>query len=164
MIKTGLSNIFENKQGHKFEISSSVIEQMVHFIQNFPDRSEAGGVMLGRFIINSKDVVVDKITAPMKGDIKSRFRFFRSKYPHQARIDEEWTTSCGTCNYLGEWHTHPEPTPAPSLCDMSDWKKKLLLDSFDSDFLFFVIVGTEQINAWQGIRKKLSINQLTPII
>ena len=163
MITTDLSNIYINKQGHKFEISSSAVEQMIHFIQNSPDTSEAGGVMLGRFIINSKDVVVDKVTVPMKGDNQSRFRFFRSKHLHQAQIDDEWATSSGTCNYLGEWHTHPEPNPTPSLCDLINWKKKLLFDRFDSDSLFFVIVGTKQINVWQGIRKTLVMILLTPI-
>jgi integrative and conjugative element protein (TIGR02256 family) len=155
--------IYSNQMGHKFEIGNKAIELMITFIQNSPSMPESGGVLLGRFIINSNDVVVDKVTVPTQGDRQGRFRFFRSHKPHQARIDEEWITSEGTCNYLGEWHTHPEANPIPSFCDLANWKKRLIFDRFDSDSLFFVIVGTEQINVWQGFRRTLAIEPLAII-
>jgi integrative and conjugative element protein (TIGR02256 family) len=61
---------------------------------------------------------------------------------------------------LGEWHTHPELDPSPSSIDLAGWRNKLLFDQFDSDVLYFVIVGKEQINAWQGNRKTLVIEKL----
>ena len=160
MITTELPYVFYNQQGHKFEISLGVVGQMAQFIQRLPGTQEAGGVMLGRFIIGTEDVVVDKITRPMSEDIQHKFRYFRSRRLHQAIITDEWETSGGTCNYLGEWHTHPEPYPKPSIIDKAGWKKRLINDKFDSENLYFVIVGIEKIEAWQGYRKKLNIEKL----
>lgn len=163
MITPQIPYIFENKHEHKFEMSIAVLDRMIQFIQHVPEKHEAGGVMLGRFIVGSDDVVVDKITVPMIGDKRSRFRFFRSRNPHQTVIGQEWEASGGTCNYLGEWHTHPEPNPEPSFVDLAGWKKKLAFDQFDSGCLYFVIVGTERVNAWQGYRKSLRIEALKRI-
>lgn len=157
MISPQTPYIFRNKLGHKFEISISVLNRMFQFIQHVPGKREAGGVMLGRFIVGSDDVVVDKITVPMPGDRQGRFSFFRSYKLHQSVITQEWEASGGTCNYLGEWHTHPQPIPEPSFVDIACWRKKLMFDRFDGNCLYFVIVGTERLNVWQGYRKSLTI-------
>jgi len=151
---------FINVRGNKFKLGHAAVAQMIGYVQNEPSKREAGGVLLGRYILGCEDVIVDRITMPTKRDRQSRFRFFRSARLHQQAIDEAWTSSGGTCNYLGEWHTHPEPDPSPSFIDMLGWRKKLLFDKFDSDVLYFVIVGTGQINAWQGHRRTLSIEKL----
>lgn len=163
MLLPGMPYIFINELGHKFEICQPVVELMTQFVQNHPRRPEAGGVLLGRFIIDSDDVVVDKITVPTKADKQSLFRFFRSAKHHQLQITREWSASGGRCNYLGEWHTHPEPNPSPSDCDLADWRKRLQFDTFDSNFIFFVIIGTYQLKVWQGVRKTLAIELLSPI-
>ncbi len=154
------SLIFQNQTGARFKLSSQVTAQLLGYRQDTSDKPEAGGVLLGRFILNCNDVVVDKITIPMPGDKRGRFRFFRAAGLHQQIIDEVWSSSEGTCNYLGEWHTHPESVPIPSLIDHLGWRKKLLFDQFDSKVLYFVIVGTEKINVWQGSRMSLKVEQL----
>lgn len=164
VIKIGFPYIFYNEQGHKFEISLGIVEQMAQFVQHLSGKYEGGGVMLGRFIVGSEDVVVDKITKPMIEDKQSQFRFFRSRNLHQAIITEEWEASGGTCNYLGEWHTHPESNPKPSFVDKGEWKKKLFFDQFDSDFLYFVIVGTKSINVWQGYRNTSTFKRLMRLL
>jgi integrative and conjugative element protein (TIGR02256 family) len=118
---------------------------------------------MGRFINNSEDIVVDKITLPMPGDKATRFSFFRNRNSHQKIIDREWEASCFTCTYLGEWHTHPEPIPTPSFVDKNDWKRKMKQDVFDSDFLFFMIVGTAEIWLWEGNKHKNSITALNKV-
>jgi integrative and conjugative element protein (TIGR02256 family) len=152
--------VFQNAKGDRLKLHRAVVGEMCNYIQDKRIKVEAGGVLLGRYILNCEDVVVDKITKPMKDDRRSRLRFFRSARLHQQVINEAWISSRGTCNYLGEWHTHPEPDPSPSFIDLVGWRKKLLFDKFDSDVLYFVIAGTEQINAWQGGRKTLAIEKL----
>lgn len=124
---------------------------MKRYIQSEPQKPEAGGVMLGRHILNSGDIIVDKITIPMKADRQQRYHFYRSRKSHQTLIDIAWRESNGTCTYLGEWHTHPEVTPFPSYVDILNWHRKLLTDYF-SKALFFVIVGTIEIKVWEGQR------------
>lgn len=114
--------------------------------------SEAGGVMLGRLLLDSPHVIIDEVTAPLAGDRRSRFAFDRARRSHQEYVSRRWFESGGTCLYLGEWHTHPEPIPQPSATDERDWRRRLAKDTFDVDTLFFVIVGTSVLKAWEGHR------------
>ena|SRR5437870_3782001 len=135
----------------RLRIGPDAVTSMHRYAQNGPNRTEAGGVLLGRHLLDTDDIVVDKVTAPGVGDYRSRFRFFRARLPHQEMIDGLWRESGGTCTYLGEWHTHPEAVPRPSFLDRLEWWRKLLFDSFTAP-LFFVIVGTEQTCVWEGDR------------
>ena len=151
---------FIDSTNNKIKIGPRALSGMMSFIQDTHRKDEAGGVLLGRFLIGNNDVVVDHITIPMPGDKRTRFGYFRSKL-HQKRISEAWVSSRGTCNYLGEWHTHPEDDPAPSSHDFANWENKLASDKFDSDFLFFVIVGTVRVNVWKGYRNNSLFEKLT---
>ena len=155
--------VFADSLNGKIKIGPAALLPISSFVQDDHKKTEAGGVLLGRFLIANSDVVVDQVTIPMVGDKRSRFHFFRSRHAHQKQILEAWTLSQGTCNYLGEWHTHPESDPHPSGYDFENWKKKLKFDKFDSDFLFFVIVGTTQINVWKGYRNNLSFENLNAV-
>jgi len=161
--------IIENKKEFVFhrsttgylKISSLATQKMARFIQTSPNATEAGGVLLGRFILNSEDIVVDDITIPHKKDKRTRHCFIRNKHSHQLEILKRWKESNGTCNYLGEWHTHPEPNPQPSSNDLKDWQRILKQTRFDAESLFFVIVGTEQLFVWEGLKNTLEIKRLT---
>lgn len=63
-------------------------------------------------------------------------------------------------NYLGEWHTHPEASPNPSVFDILGWKRLLKVTRFDGICLYFVIVGTEQLKVWEGNKHSLEIRLL----
>ena len=152
--------VFLNSAGHRFKLRRSVAVQMYFYLQNKPGIEESGGVLLGRYILDCSDTVVDRITTPMAGDRRTRIRFFRSARSHQQIIDAAWVSSNGTCNYVGEWHTHPEPDPSPSLVDIMDWRRRFLFDRIDSEVLYFVILGTHQLNVWQVNGDTLRIEKL----
>lgn len=142
---------FVRPGGFRFEISVPVWLIMQRFQQSEMHMAEAGGVLLGRHLRDGSAIIVDDITTPLSGDRRARARFFRAQRRHQAIIDEAWRTSNGTCTYLGEWHTHPEPIPTPSAVDWSDWQRRLVSDQY-SEPIFFVIVGTKHTSAWEGRR------------
>jgi len=146
--------------GLHFEISVPAWTLMQCSRQNEPHMAEAGGVLLGRHLRDGSAIIVDAITTPLLDDQRSRARFFRAQSRHQAVIDEAWHASNGTCTYLGEWHTHPEPIPTPSTIDWADWQRRLRSDRF-SEPIFFVIVGIPGVAAWEGNRsgvlKQLSL-------
>ncbi|OQP45119.1 hypothetical protein A4D02_34720 [Niastella koreensis] len=156
--------IYKLSNDGRIKLSSNVLITMDGFIQREETTPESGGVLLGRFIKYSKDIVIDKISVPMKDDICTRYSFKRLSLGHQKMIDEEWTQSKGTCNYLGEWHTHPEEFPIPSNVDTRNWKRKLKSDVFSARFLYFIIVGMTEIKIWEGDRRTLEIKQLLKII
>ena len=153
--------IFLRPDGTRLEISAAAWQIMQHFIQRAGSATEAGGVLLGRHLCDGSAIIVDSVTTPMEGDRRSRTRFHRAQRGHQAAIDAAWTASDGTCTYLGEWHTHPEAVPAPSGMDLRDWQRRLRVDTY-TEPLFFVIVGIEQIRAWEGRRSGLIV-PLRPI-
>lgn len=121
---------------------------------------EAGGILLGRLIESSPDIVIDAATPPHPEDRESRFSFFRRKEPAQHRVNIAWMASGGTSIYLGEWHSHPEDDPHPSGQDLSNWKRILRYVKCEHDALFFLIVGRHHSRAWEGSRDSGAITAL----
>ncbi len=142
--------------GGKLEISIRALTQMREFVQDAPYKREAGGVLLGRYIRESLDIVVDEVTVPMWGDRRGWFNFFRARRPHQKAIDRAWQESGGTTTYLGEWHTHPECVPTPSPTDLKDWERQLKKDVFDGDSLYFIIIGIDSLRIWEFNHRNLT--------
>ncbi|GAX38908.1 hypothetical protein NIES3585_49600 [Nodularia sp. NIES-3585] len=128
---------------------------MLAFVQHTRCKPEAGGVLIGRFIRDSADIVIDEVTVPMSGDRKRRFNFWRSRQPHQQVLDKSWLESGGTSTYLGEWHTHPENIPVPSDTDIKNWQDRLKKDIFNGDTLFFIIIGIKILRVWDGSKTTL---------
>lgn len=128
-------------------ITEEAVAQMLAFAQRSWYQNEAGGVMLGRHLLESDDVVVDEVTTPQNKDKRSRFGFFRSTN-HNLVAQEKWKLSDETLAYLGLWHTHPEDDPTPSGVDRHDWEKAVEMHAFHGDRLFFPIVGRKHIRVW----------------
>lgn len=128
-------------------IVEHALQQMLAYAQHHWWNREGGGVLLGRHLLDSHDVVVDEVSTPQISDRRSRFTFFRScRHEHLAR--QRWLEQERTSAYLGLWHTHPEPDPNPSSADRRDWYQAVSGDTFEGDRLFFPIVGTEIIRVW----------------
>lgn len=141
--------LFNRAKDGRLAISSVAMTTMWNHRQLHPYDPEAGGVLLGRYVDNSADIVIDAVTVPQDGDLQARSRFLRARRGHQVLIDDVWNESNGTVTYLGEWHTHPEAVPHPSWVDRADWVRKGMFDVF-TEAIFFVIVGTEDLGVWEG--------------
>lgn len=98
---------------------------------------ETGGVMLGN--VSNGTIYVEKVS---NGGSKAihEYLYFRADNNYiEMFIDMEIANSGGKLRYLGEWHTHPEINPNPSVLD---------LDSIDEiaestgDFCLLVILGS----------------------
>ena len=151
---------FRRPDGGVLQIGPVVVECFSRYRQLPTDAPEAGGILLGRLIRDSHDVVLDEATEPSRLDQRTRFSFFRARQPAQKRINQAWCESSQTLNYLGEWHTHPEDDPLPSQLDRRDWLRTLDQAQFEQDFLFFVIVGRISIRAWEASRLSRSLGFL----
>lgn len=148
--------IFSRLDEGRFQLGTEVLNHLLSFIQDSPGKPEAGGILLGRHILDSQDIIVDLATQPLPGDRRTFLSFFRAKPSHQNIIDQVWRDSGGTCTYLGEWHTHPEQQPTPSNFDLENWQKKLKEDKYSAP-IFFVIVGIKEIFVWEAQNKNLFI-------
>lgn len=151
--------VFRRPNGGRIKLAPPVLRTMLSYAQYGPTDTEAGGVLMGRYLLGSHDVVIDALTVPMPGDRRTRYSFYRDKKRHQAAMDAAWRASGGHCTYLGEWHTHPEADPTPSGIDTRDWRRRLHDDRYH-DELFFLIVGTAAVRAWAGKGSRLTCESL----
>ena len=141
--------IFERPGGGVLRIADHVLALVAPYRQHDRFAPEAGGVLLGRIVIERPDVTVETLTIPSPDDRRSRFAFFRARKPTQAAINAAWQASGGTQNYLGEWHTHPEDHPTPSWVDQRNWQRIARDARFEQDALFFLIAGRVSLAAWE---------------
>lgn len=125
-------------------IETDVLEGLDDYRQTDPHSTESAGVLLGYRRGNHIHIV--QATLPAADDVRSRFSFTRRDKSHQQIATREWQRSGRTKDYVGEWHTHPEATPAPSMVDVSEWRS---LCSRSKKPLIFVILGTA--GNWYGI-------------
>lgn len=144
--------VFRVTSRQRLILVPGAVEKMQAFAQLHWWNTEAGGVLLGRHLLDSHDVVVDEVTTPQSSDRRSRFSFFRSRR-HETLARERWQVQSGTMAYLGLWHTHPETDPTPSGVDRNDWTQAVSSDTYEGDRLFFPIVGTHCIRIWTLSRR-----------
>lgn len=154
--------VFQRPNGGRIKVGRDALRTMRGYRQMSADAPEAGGILLGRFIVKSLDIVIDEVTVPTPADVCRRYFFKRDQSTHQQVVDQRWHDSGGTCHYLGEWHTHPEPSPEPSSYDLLEWERILRETMTDSGVLYFVIVGTRELRVWEGTRNT-SISVIYPL-
>lgn len=152
--------VYRVTQRQRLIIVEQALQQMRAFAQHRCWDREAGGVLLGRYLLDSCDVVVDEVTTPQNSDRRSRYSFFRSSQ-HEFAARKRWNEEERTLAYLGLWHTHPEPDPTPSGVDRRDWMQAVSGDTFEGNRLFFPIIGTHSIRIWtlsrRGAFRKLKL-------
>ncbi len=51
----------------------------------------------------------------------------------------------GILQYIGEWHTHPEPQPRPSNCDYQGWSQLLSNGKFNELPKLLWIAGNKKL-------------------
>jgi integrative and conjugative element protein (TIGR02256 family) len=140
---------FQRFRGGTIELGSAVVAVLDRYRQLEAGAQEAGGMLLGRLISESNDLVIDEATEPGKRDRKGRYFFFRGRSHAQKRVDEVWYRSHCTVNYLGEWHSHPEDDPSPSCADINNWRRISSKARYEQDCLAFVIAGREKTRIWE---------------
>lgn len=142
--------MFERRGGGRVKIAADVLAIFRRYRQLAPDAAEAGGILLGRRIRGSSDLIVDEATEPGRGDRRSRYAFVRARARAQRRVIDAWEETEGTRCYLGEWHTHPEADPVPSALDQRERLRLLASTQGAGDSLLFAIVGQARVRVWEG--------------
>jgi len=140
--------VFDLGEKVRLKITKNVLTKLKSFRQLSHKDPESGGVLLGRYMQDDSDVIIDEITIPQSNDRSTRFSFHKQQKEHQRIIDAFWLKSLGTCNYLGEWHTHPEDYPHPSTTDKKTWHRQFVETIFEGDALFFIIVGRKALTVY----------------
>jgi len=139
-------NIKFSNSTSKLYITGTVIEKFQRYEQK-KDCNESGGILIG--YTTKRCDYIRKITVPNKFDSQGLTFFIRSKKSAQKRINRYWKISEGSLIYLGEWHTHNEMNPKPSVVDIKMIKKVLNNTDMEIDFVYLIIVGVNN-TFWVG--------------
>jgi integrative and conjugative element protein (TIGR02256 family) len=143
------------------KISFEVLKKMFHYVQNDNNKPEAGGILIGHDLEDNNFSITD-ISIPSVYDKSSRFNFTRSKKNAQQILNKFFKESNGKKIYLGEWHTHPEDYPTPSLLDNKSILERMQKDVLNSEIIFMIIVGRKNFYIsfvkMDGIKNEKSIN------
>lgn len=115
-------------------------------------RREIGGILLG--FRRGDHLHVTAITKPGPSDQSSRFRFFRRDWSHQATAVRQWLASGFQIDWLGEWHTHPERHPRPSIVDVQTWCGQ---SNRRQTSMAYIIIGLD--GSWVG---RMDMGQTSP--
>jgi len=122
--------------------SNRVLRLLNSYRQHGPKANEAGGILLGQF--NGEVVLVTRASLPTPGDRCGRHSFVRNAQTAQVVVNYEFRNSEGLTNYVGEWHTHPEPQATPSSHDRRMIKSAFIRNDLVANFLLLTILGTEE--------------------
>lgn len=145
--------VWRTEDGIEGSISPTLIAMFGSWRQNKPLCKEAGGLILGFLDRETNGLLAENLTAPGRGDKRTRASFFRSdRHQHEAMLWNAKTGGRGT--QLGLWHTHPEADPSPSDVDKNDCCNVLRTGTFESRGLLYVIVGIRSVGCWYAQRGK----------
>lgn len=140
--------VFKAQDESLVVISTDVANTLLSYRQLSDSSHESAGVLIGER--RGAHIIIKTLSEPSRWDIRSRFMVDRVSKHHQKVVDNAFKNSNGEWHYLGEWHTHPENVPKPSMMDYSSWHKNLKL----SDPLILIIVG--RTDFW--VSKKIQDN------
>lgn len=132
-------------QDYKIKISKSVLEQRHQYRQTGSLSSESGGVLIGRQIISTGNLIIDLCTVPMPLDVCKRTRYLRKDPKHIEFFTTLRQRENNIYAYIGEWHTHPELIPSYSSMDLRNWKR---IGKESSMPHFHLIAGTKAFRIW----------------
>lgn len=138
------------------EISLDIESFFYKFATTYDFRIESGGILIGK-MKDISHIIITNLTVPQQKDYRYSFRFHRSEVGHQQLMDQIWKDSEYKKMYLGEWHTHREPYPAPSCVDSSGWLK-ISKKKQNSPWMLFIILGQQKFRLWtidKGVIKEL---------
>ena len=107
--------------------------------------AEKGGVLMGKLYPSSNKIVITHALI-CKNQKSSRYGLTLNTKCLQKKILKIWEENEGTVTYLGDWHTHPENNPKPSILDFKTFVLNYFTSKFDQNLLLYIIVGNNNKN------------------
>jgi len=124
-------------------LSDELLEILYSFRQVEMSTNESGGILLGQ--MKDTNIYLLRASTPNAKDRSHRMGFTRHKEVAQSIIDYEFLNSGKKTIYLGEWHTHPENDPSPSIQDSKMINDQFKKNELNEDFIVSFIVGNVSI-------------------
>ena len=133
---------------YQFEIKQEVIDALKNYVQH--EGNEMCGVLTGS-LVGDKRYRISKISPPCVKE-HTHCGCERDAVMANQFIEEDYKQSEYTRFYIGEWHTHPEDIPKPSVVDYRSIRNNYHTASLVVPILFMIIVGwqTFHISVYNG--------------
>lgn len=128
--------------GHDGSIvfSEEVLIAMQQYRQiDFHDK-EAGGQLFAKFEGN-KTIIVEA-TEPKRLDKRTRYGFIPNRWIQSLEIKAKHRQGK---HFVGDWHTHPEPIPSPSIDDINGMVECYRESQHELKKFVMVILGTANL-------------------
>ena len=140
----------KHKTEKKFKvvITQNVSSIFENYKQIKADSVEACGILIGKHSEDGRRITLDFATPPSLNDRRKKYSFKIDSQYHQKVLNQQFYESQNESVYLGTWHSHPEPIPSPSRCDINDWKKQYEKNKCLFDKMIFIIVGESATRYW----------------
>lgn len=117
--------------------------------KHFPE--EVGTALVGTYSDDGWEATI-KDVAPLTTDSKSACSTFtRGSVGLREHFETLFSASNGRTHYVGEWHSHPNGTPEPSLVDDQSMFEIASDPSERCPHCILVIVGTDQNHEEMGV-------------
>ena len=123
----------------KVEIKESALQKLQKVRQT--NGSEVGGLFTGSEI-GTDNYRIGKISDPcIVFNSSSKYGCTRDATLANIFIQQDYETSNHSRYYLGEWHTHPEENPTPSLTDIASIRDVYSKSDLVINGVFLIIIG-----------------------
>ena len=134
----------------KLMLNIDVKEKIKSIQSEHTFKKEIGGILVGAYDAEIECLRLTDMSFPCPGDQQFRFGFFRKTDGHQEIMDQLWEESGHTKAYLGEWHSHDQDIPIPSVVDCQNWKR-IAKRNHNFDECYFMIIGKQTFIIWAVI-------------
>ena len=125
-------------EGAALILSWHAVETMTQFRQTSPNHKEAGGQLFGHF--KGSDSSIVEATMPKWLDRRGRTEFRPNRWLQCLEIRNRYRKGL---HYIGDWHTHPEKHPQPSIEDLLNMKECFDRSRHALHAFVLVIVGID---------------------
>lgn len=150
----GKTNLKLNTPSMAIYIEEKILLEISIYQKQGQFELEAGGIVVGYYNVSESSLKITDITWPQIDDIRGQYRFIRKETGHQELMDKLWEQSGYKKSYLGEWHTHNQCRPIPSIVDYNNWKD-ISKRHHNFDEQFFIIVGKICSGIWTVKNQKI---------
>jgi integrative and conjugative element protein (TIGR02256 family) len=125
----------------------SVLETFSRFRQ-IRGEPEGGGLLFAEFELPI--IRISTVTTPHTTDRRWRMLFVPNRILQRRVIKEQFKRGH---HFVGEWHTHPEPSPTPSNLDLASMRDAFLKSGHELNYFITVIVGNraDKLALWVSV-------------
>lgn len=125
------------RSGQTLAFADNVIARFERYRQTKWYHREAGGQLFAR--IRDDLILVESATGPRWRDRRTRHTYEPHRPSEQREIDAHHHRDL---HFVGDWHTHAEPTPQPSFIDLQSMSEVFRRSRHSLNAFLMVIVGT----------------------